>query len=91
MIINKTVIIKGKVQGVFFRASTREQAEALEVKGEVWNMQDGGVALIAEGAEEKVNALIRWCYSGPPRAEVKEVIVKDGKVEGYKNFIVKRL
>lgn len=91
MIINRIAIIKGKVQGVFFRGSTQEQAAALGVNGEVWNMPDGSVCLIAEGEEEKVAALLSWCYGGPPRAEVKEIIVKEGKVEGYKKFIIKRL
>jgi len=91
MIINKTIIVKGKVQGVFFRASTKEQAELLGVNGEVWNKPDGSVALIAEGEEQNVNALIQWCYAGPAKAMVKEVIVNEGVVKGYKNFMVKRL
>ncbi|MFT3704768.1 MAG: acylphosphatase [Agriterribacter sp.] len=90
MIIHKEVIIKGKVQGVFFRGSTKEEAIKLGVNGEVWNMTDGSVILHAEGEEEKVNALIQWCYTGPTRAEVTEVIIKDNEVKGYKNFTVKR-
>ena len=63
-------MITGKVQGVFFRGSTREMAEQSGVKGEVKNMPDGSVQLIAEGEEETVDALIAWCHYGPPRAEV---------------------
>ena len=90
MIINKIVIITGKVQGVFFRGSTREMAERSGVKGEVKNMPDGSVQLIAEGDEEAVGALIAWCHYGPPRAEVKEVSIKEGTIKGYKNFSVIR-
>lgn len=90
MIINRIVIITGKVQGVFFRGSTREMAERSGVKGEVKNMPDGSVQLIAEGDEEAVEALIAWCHYGPPRAEVKEVRIKEGIIKGYKDFSVIR-
>ena len=90
MIVHKQIIIKGKVQGVFFRGSTKEEAIRLGVNGEVWNSTDGAVMVHAEGEEAKINALIQWCYAGPPRAEVTEIIVKEGEVKGYKNFTVKR-
>ncbi|HRN56628.1 MAG TPA: acylphosphatase [Agriterribacter sp.] len=90
MIINRMINITGKVQGVFYRGSAREQAERLGVKGEVKNMPDGSVLLIAEGAEETVMALIAWCHYGPPRAEVQEVTVKEGRIKGYKDFKVIR-
>lgn len=90
MIVHKCVVITGKVQGVFFRGSTREQAEKLGVYGEVQNLPDGSVLLHAEGEEEIVNALIAWCHYGPPRAEVERVIVNDEEVKGYKNFTVIR-
>lgn len=90
MVVYKYVVITGKVQGVFFRGSTREQAEKLGVYGEVQNMPDGSVILHAEGDEEAVNALIAWCHYGPPRAEVERVIVNDGEVKGYKKFSVIR-
>lgn len=90
MVINRVVIITGKVQGVFFRGSTREMAEQSGVKGEIKNMQDGSVHLIAEGDEEAVKALIAWCHYGPPRAEVTGVSVTEGIVKGYKNFSVIR-
>ena len=53
-------------------------------------MPDGSVLLIAEGEEEAVKALIAWCYYGPPRAEVKEVIIKEGIIKDYKDFRVIR-
>ncbi|MCO5239211.1 MAG: acylphosphatase [Chitinophagaceae bacterium] len=90
MIINRIITIKGKVQGVFYRGSTREQAERLGIHGEVMNMPDGSVLLIAEGEEESVSALIAWCHYGPPRAEVQDVTVKEGGIKGYKDFRVIR-
>ncbi len=90
MIINRIISITGKVQGVFYRGSTREESERLGVYGEVMNMPDGSVLLIAEGDEEAVAALIAWCHYGPPRAEVREVSVKVGEVKGFKDFKVIR-
>ncbi|HTN09316.1 acylphosphatase [Agriterribacter sp.] len=90
MIINRMISITGKVQGVFYRGSAREQCERLGIHGEVKNMPDGSVLLIAEGEEEAVHTLITWCYYGSPRAEVKEVVVKEGIVKGYKDFKVIR-
>lgn len=90
MIINRVITITGKVQGVFYRGSAREQSERLGVNGEVRNMPDGSVLLIAEGEEDAVKALIAWCHYGPPRAEVLEVAVKEGVVKGYKDFRVIR-
>ncbi len=88
--VHKEAIIRGKVQGVFFRGSAREKAEELGVRGEVKNLPDGSVWLVAEGEEEAVNELIAWCYEGPLRAEVQEVIVNDGELNGYRDFRVTR-
>lgn len=91
MLVHKEAIIRGKVQGVFYRGSTREKALELEVAGEVWNNADGSVGLIAEGEEAQVDALLAWCWQGSLRADVQEVIVSTGTIKGFKNFIVKRL
>lgn len=90
MLKNKRLKITGKVQGVYYRTSAADEAQRLGVNGEVWNMQDGSVGLIAEGEEEIVDKLIAWCHTGPERAVVKNVAVKDGELVGYKNFSVKR-
>lgn len=90
MIVNKQLTITGKVQGVYYRASAADEAQRLGLKGEVWNNPDGSVGLIAEGEEDKVNALIAWCRKGPARAEVKNINVTEGEIRGYKNFVVKR-
>ncbi len=73
---NKRVrlIIKGRVQGVWFRDSTRRQANRLGVSGWVRNLPDGSVEVLAEGPADKVEKLVEWCHEGPPAARVDKVI-----------------
>lgn len=65
--------IEGRVQGVFFRDSTRQRAQALGVAGWVRNLPDGAVEAVAEGPADAVDALVRWCHEGPPAARVTAV------------------
>ena len=65
--------VSGKVQGVFYRASTREQAMALGLTGYAKNLPDGAVEVLACGDAEAVAALERWLWEGPPAARVEEV------------------
>ena len=88
--VYKRITIKGKVQGVFFRASTKDKADELGLSGEVRNMADGGVEVLVAGDESKVNELIEWCRIGPPRAEVREVNVSDLPVQQFDGFRVIR-
>jgi acylphosphatase len=67
------VQISGQVQGVFFRDSTRQQAEALGLAGWVKNMPDGSVEAVFEGPSEKVREMLRWCEEGPRQASVENV------------------
>jgi acylphosphatase len=62
--------IQGRVQGVWFRDSTRSQAIGLGLCGWVKNCPDGSVEVLAEGEEDKIRALIRYCGKGPPHARV---------------------
>lgn len=71
-----SIRISGKVQGVFYRASTVTKAQQLGVNGFVRNEPDGSVYIEAEGNEDKLNELIAWCRVGPPRARVDEVAVE---------------
>ena len=72
---NKRVrlIIEGRVQGVWFRDSTRRKASESQVSGWVKNRRDGSVEVLAEGMDENVNELIEWCHQGPPHANVTRV------------------
>lgn len=66
-------LISGRVQGVFYRASTREQALRLELSGHARNLADGRVEVVAEGAPEAIDTLERWLWQGPPAAMVERV------------------
>ncbi len=68
-------IIVGKVHGVFFRAATREKAMALQLTGFVRNLPNGSVEVDAEGEDEFLTDLLRWCRHGPPGARVDRVDV----------------
>jgi acylphosphatase len=69
-------LIKGRVQGVNFRASTREQARITGVEGWVRNLDDGQVEAVFEGLEATVKLMINWCYSGPRPARVDRIDVE---------------
>jgi len=71
--IRAHLIIEGRVQGVFFRDSTRREATELGLCGWVKNRFDGNVEVVAEGPKEKVETLIAWCHHGPPIARVTKV------------------
>jgi len=65
-----TLRVRGRVQGVFYRASARDQAVRLGLRGGVRNRLDGSVELWAEGDEGALDSLLRWCHQGPPAARV---------------------
>ena len=69
------LVVNGRVQGVYFRAETHDQAAALGLTGWVKNRPDRSVETVAEGSREKIEKLIDWCRQGPPRAEVSDVNV----------------
>jgi acylphosphatase len=67
-------LVSGKVQGVFFRASTRERALQLNLSGSARNLADGRVEVIAVGDADAIEVLGRWLRQGPPAAKVVEVV-----------------
>ena len=67
------LIIEGRVQGVWFRDSTRQEAVRLGLSGWVKNRFDGTVEVVAEGPRERVETLVTWCHHGPPAAGVTGV------------------
>jgi len=80
--IRVRLIIKGRVQGVWFRESTRRQAVSLAVTGWVKNRPDGAVEVMAEGPEEQVKELVSWCHHGPPSARVDKIHKTEEKWTG---------
>lgn len=82
--------IDGRVQGVFFRASTMDQAMRLGLKGWVRNCPDGSVEVVAEGQKKSIDDLVAWCHHGPPGARVGNVALQweDWKNE-FQNFRIR--
>jgi acylphosphatase len=82
--------ITGKVQGVFYRSTAKRNAMELKLKGYVKNIEDGSVVLVAEGPEEKLDELLKWCWTGPENAEVRNIEVKWFSCEDkYPDFSVR--
>jgi len=83
------VRIRGRVQGVFFRAEARARAESLGVAGWIRNADDGSVEAVFEGGDEQVESLLRWCRRGPAGASVEEVEAVREEPAGETGFQVK--
>jgi acylphosphatase len=87
---NVHVIISGRVQGVWFRATTKQKAEQLGITGWVRNTSDGCVEAILEGEEQQVKKMIEWCHEGPPLAVVNKVEIKNqNPTNGFDYFSIK--
>lgn len=82
------VRVGGRVQGVFFRAETRDRARSLGVSGSVCNLPDGRVEAVFEGEDDRVDTLVRWCRRGPAGAHVDAVEVEEEAVRGEHGFAV---
>ena len=87
--IRRRVVAHGRVQGVFFRDTTRRRAQALGVAGWVANRDDGAVEAAFEGDAEAVDAMVELCRRGPGRAEVTALEVADEPPEGLSGFEVR--
>jgi acylphosphatase len=85
-----TFRIYGHVQGVFFRQSSRQEAQKLGLSGYAHNEPDGSVLIEAEGLAEALDAFESWCRKGPAAARVDRVEVFTGEVQGYQAFEVRR-
>ena len=83
------VIIYGRVQGVWFRAHTKEIADKLGIKGWVRNLPDGSVEAVFEGNEESIEEMIKWCHQGPPLARVDRVEINYEEPKGERNFEIR--
>lgn len=84
------LLIKGKVQGVFYRASAKDVAEQLNLSGWIRNTKDGNVETMVTGDADLVKEFIGWCNKGPSRAEVYKVIVTDKPDEQFFGFTIVR-
>jgi acylphosphatase len=90
-LVRRRVVVRGRVQGVFFRDTCREQARRLGLGGWVRNRGDGAsVEAVFEGPPDAVERMVAWCHHGPPRAFVESVDVDDdGPPAGETTFRVR--
>ena len=87
--VAKKVVVKGGVQGVFFRDSTQSEAQSKGVSGWVTNRSDGAVEAFFEGPADAVDAMVSFARSGPSAASVEDVEVSDAEPEGHSGFSVR--
>ena len=91
MIKHLNITVKGKVQGVFYRKSTKAVADQLGVRGFVLNEPNGDVYIEAEADDTFLDMFLEWCNEGPQDAEVNAVESHEGELKYYRNFeVVKR-
>lgn len=87
--VRRHVFISGKVQGVYFRVYTRDEAARLGLTGWVRNRRDGRVEAVFEGEESAVEEILTWCRKGPPASRVDKVEVVEEPYTGeYKDFTI---
>jgi acylphosphatase len=84
------LIVSGKVQGVCFRARTREKALELGISGFVRNEPDGTVRIEVEGDKNALQTLIDWAHVGPEGAEVKTINVEEGELQDFTDFVIQK-
>ena len=84
------IVVTGRVQGVYYRATAKQMADILGLKGFVRNETDGSVYIEVEGAEEMTIKFIQWCHHGPDRAEVKYVSVNEADIVNFDGFESRR-
>lgn len=86
------IVVTGKVQGVYYRATTKAVADQLGIKGFVVNNPDGSVYMEAEGSLALLDSFKEWCEEGPERSEVASVSVEEAPMVGFLNFeVIKKI
>lgn len=87
------ITVRGQVQGVYYRATTKAVADQLGVKGFVLNQADGSVYIEAEGDDFALDSLLEFCEEGPDRAKVEDIqYTESAEIKGFKNFeVIKRI
>lgn len=89
--IRATLVITGRVQGVFYRTSAMQEAQRLNIVGSIQNLPDGAVEAIVEGEEQAVQQFVAWCRVGSPNSQVDDVDVRFGPAKDeFRTFSVAR-
>ena len=84
------LLIKGKVQGVFYRATAKDVAQTLDLCGWIKNTSEGHVEAIVSGSEKSLHQFIEWCRKGPEKAAVSSVQVTSIEDEAFVDFQIRR-
>ena len=84
--VRRRVSVHGRVQGVFFRDTTRRMARSRGLGGWVRNTPEGTVEAVFEGPDDAVESMVRWCGEGPRGAAVERVVVTEEEPEGLTDF-----
>jgi acylphosphatase len=87
--VRRRVLVAGRVQGVWFRESCRDRAQAAGVAGSVRNLADGRVEVVLEGPPATVDEVVAWCRRGPRRARVDGIEIVDEAPVGEQGFRVR--
>jgi acylphosphatase len=90
MKVCRRCLIKGKVQGVYFRQATFEEASALGITGWVRNLASGDVEALICGEVDRVELMCDWLWAGPPAAKVQEVVVETLPWQEYTTFMIRK-
>ncbi len=87
-VVHKNILVKGRVQGVYFRSSAFKEARQHGIKGFARNESDGSVYIEAEGDSEGMLEFIKWCRKGSAAADVVHVDVENGEMKNFSKFEV---
>lgn len=90
MVKTYSIRVKGKVQGVYFRASTKEEADRLGLNGFVKNERDGSVYIEVEGEEDEMEEFMHWCQRGPEHARVDTLDIVEIDFRDFSSFEMTR-
>ncbi|MBS4064023.1 MAG: acylphosphatase [Chitinophagaceae bacterium] len=90
MLKTVSIIVTGKVQGVWYRKYTVNKATELGISGFVKNLPDDSVYILATGTEEQLHTLVQWCYTGSPKSRVEHVEVREEELQMMSGFVVRR-
>lgn len=85
-----SITVSGKVQGVYYRQSTKEMAISLGITGLVKNLKDGSVFIIATGIKEQLDKLVDWCRQGPSKANVTSLVIEELPFQEFGKFSIER-
>jgi acylphosphatase len=88
--LHYNIMVKGRVQGVNYRATVQAKAHEFNLTGFVRNLNNGNVYIEAEGEQENLSKFIDWCYIGSPRSKVTEVNSVEAEVKNFRTFEVRK-